>query len=350
MMARAGEEINVNLAVSLHAVNKEVRDELVPLNRKYGIDELLRACAEYPGISNARRITFEYVMLKDKNDSDADARELVSLIRQYKLPAKVNLIPFNPWPGATYECSDPERIKRFSSIIFEAGISAPIRTPRGGVRLRHALCSDNARWLSENRDRLHARQHRFASAVPCGHILTARAIGCVVRLARQIPPAIFGGWRICQHIDLPVHGAHHSLFGHQAHRRGRECIANTDQLGNMVQPIMLGQPVPACETICCQPQLEPFVWILHMASEKRRRTAANRFGRWNWRQFRSWDIRITEVALAAVHEDEIACQANAVRTCNLHLDERSVLSAPQDLCADLNIARQGPNKGNLCRL
>jgi 23S rRNA (adenine2503-C2)-methyltransferase len=131
MMARAGEEINVNLAVSLHAVTKEIRDEIVPINRKYGIDELLRACAEYPGVSNARRITFEYVMLKDKNDSDEDARELVSLIRQYKLSAKVNLIPFNPWPGAIYECSDPERIKRFSSIIFEAGISAPVRTPRG---------------------------------------------------------------------------------------------------------------------------------------------------------------------------------------------------------------------------
>jgi 23S rRNA (adenine2503-C2)-methyltransferase len=131
MMERAGEEINVNLAVSLHAVTKEIRDEIVPINRKYGIDELLRACAEYPGVSNARRITFEYVMLKDKNDSDNDARELVRLIRQYKLPAKVNLIPFNPWPGAPYECSDPDRIKRFSSIIFEAGISAPIRTPRG---------------------------------------------------------------------------------------------------------------------------------------------------------------------------------------------------------------------------
>ena len=115
----------------LHAVTKEIRDEIVPINRKYGIDELLRACAEYPGVSNARRITFEYVMLKDKNDSDDDARELVRLIRQYGLPAKVNLIPFNPWPGAPYECSDPDRIKRFSSIIFEAGISAPIRTPRG---------------------------------------------------------------------------------------------------------------------------------------------------------------------------------------------------------------------------
>ena len=131
MMARAGAEIGVNLAVSLHAVTKEVRDEIVPLNRKYGIEELLEACAAYPGANNARRITFEYVMLKDKNDSDADARELVRLIRKYKLPAKVNLIPFNPWPGATYECSDEERIRRFSDIVFEAGISAPIRRPRG---------------------------------------------------------------------------------------------------------------------------------------------------------------------------------------------------------------------------
>jgi 23S rRNA (adenine2503-C2)-methyltransferase len=131
MMARAGEEIGVNLAVSLHAVTKEVRDEIVPLNRKYGIEELLQACADYPGANNARRITFEYVMLKDKNDRDEDARELVRLIRKYKLPAKVNLIPFNPWPGAAYECSDPERVQRFSDIIFEAGISAPIRRPRG---------------------------------------------------------------------------------------------------------------------------------------------------------------------------------------------------------------------------
>ncbi|HYJ81442.1 MAG TPA: 23S rRNA (adenine(2503)-C(2))-methyltransferase RlmN [Allosphingosinicella sp.] len=131
MMARAGEEIGVNLAVSLHAVTKEIRDEIVPLNRKYGIEELLEACAAYPGANNARRITFEYVMLKDKNDSDEDAAELVRLIRKYKLPAKVNLIPFNPWPGAVYECSDEERVRRFSDIIFEAGISAPIRRPRG---------------------------------------------------------------------------------------------------------------------------------------------------------------------------------------------------------------------------
>ncbi|MBV8971918.1 MAG: 23S rRNA (adenine(2503)-C(2))-methyltransferase RlmN [Sphingomonadaceae bacterium] len=131
MMARAGEEIGVNLAVSLHAVTKEIRDEIVPLNKRYGIDELLAACAAYPGANNARRITFEYVMLKDKNDSDADARELVRLIRHYRLPAKVNLIPFNPWPGSAYECSTPDRIARFSDIVFQAGISAPVRRPRG---------------------------------------------------------------------------------------------------------------------------------------------------------------------------------------------------------------------------
>ena len=131
MMARCGEEIGVNLAVSLHATNKETRDEIVPLNRKYGIEELLAACAAYPGASNSRRITFEYVMLKDKNDSDENARELVELLRRYKLPAKVNLIPFNPWPGANYDTSTPERVKRFSEIVFGAGISAPVRTPRG---------------------------------------------------------------------------------------------------------------------------------------------------------------------------------------------------------------------------
>jgi 23S rRNA (adenine2503-C2)-methyltransferase len=130
-MADCGAEIGVNLAVSLHAVTKEVRDEIVPINRKYGIEELLQACADYPGASNARRITFEYVMLKDKNDRDEDARELVRLLKHYKLPAKVNLIPFNPWPGAQYECSTPERIRRFSDIVFEGGISAPVRTPRG---------------------------------------------------------------------------------------------------------------------------------------------------------------------------------------------------------------------------
>lgn len=131
MMARAGQEIGVNLAVSLHAVTKEIRDEIVPLNRKYGIEQLLEACAAYPGANNARRITFEYVMLNGKNDSDEHAHELVRLIRKYRLPAKVNLIPFNPWPGAPYECSTGERIRKFSNIVFEAGISAPVRTPRG---------------------------------------------------------------------------------------------------------------------------------------------------------------------------------------------------------------------------
>ncbi len=131
MMERCAEEIGVNLAVSLHAVTKPVRDEIVPLNKKYGIEELLQACADYPKASNARRITFEYVMLKDKNDSDEDAHELVRLLKHFDLPAKVNLIPFNPWPGAEYECSTPERIRSFSNIVFEGGISAPVRTPRG---------------------------------------------------------------------------------------------------------------------------------------------------------------------------------------------------------------------------
>jgi 23S rRNA (adenine2503-C2)-methyltransferase len=131
MMARAGDEIGVNLAVSLHAVRKEVRDEIVPLNKKYGIEELLSACAAYPGSNNARRITFEYTMLKDRNDSDEDAYELVRLIKKYKIPAKVNLIPFNPWPGVAYECSEWDQINRFSEIVFAGGISAPIRTPRG---------------------------------------------------------------------------------------------------------------------------------------------------------------------------------------------------------------------------
>jgi 23S rRNA (adenine2503-C2)-methyltransferase len=160
MMARAGEEIGVNLAVSLHAVTKDIRDEIVPLNRKYGIDELLTACAAYPGANNARRITFEYVMLKDKNDSDDDARELVRLIRKYKLPAKVNLIPFNPWPGVAYECSSAERIESFSDIIFKAGISAPVRTPRG--RDIMAACgqlkSDSVKLSRADLDRIAAEK------------------------------------------------------------------------------------------------------------------------------------------------------------------------------------------------
>ncbi|HEV2335574.1 MAG TPA: 23S rRNA (adenine(2503)-C(2))-methyltransferase RlmN [Stellaceae bacterium] len=129
MMARVGAELGVNLAVSLHAVTDELRDELVPLNRKYPLRELLDACRAYPGSSNARRITFEYVMLKGVNDSPAEARELVRLLRG--IPAKVNLIPFNPWPGAPYQCSDEAAIAAFSDIVFAAGYSAPVRTPRG---------------------------------------------------------------------------------------------------------------------------------------------------------------------------------------------------------------------------
>jgi 23S rRNA (adenine2503-C2)-methyltransferase len=129
MIRRCGAELAVNLAVSLHAVRDDIRDRLVPLNRKYPIAELLEACRSYPGASNARRITFEYVMLKGINDSPSDARELVRLVAG--IPAKVNLIPFNPWPGAPYECSPDAAIKAFSDIVFAAGYSAPVRTPRG---------------------------------------------------------------------------------------------------------------------------------------------------------------------------------------------------------------------------
>ncbi|MGL4496541.1 MAG: 23S rRNA (adenine(2503)-C(2))-methyltransferase RlmN [Beijerinckiaceae bacterium] len=129
MIPRAGDEINTMLAISLHAVRDELRDKLVPLNKKYPIADLLEACRNYPGLSNARRITFEYVMLKGVNDSLADARELVRLLKG--IPAKINLIPFNPWPGTAYECSDWEQIEKFSVIVFNAGYASPIRTPRG---------------------------------------------------------------------------------------------------------------------------------------------------------------------------------------------------------------------------
>jgi len=129
MIERCGRELGVNLAVSLHAVTDELRDEIVPLNRKYPIAELLAACRAYPGATNARRITFEYVMLKGVNDSPAEARALVRLIRG--IPAKVNLIPFNPWPGAPYERSTPEAVRAFAEIVNSAGYSSPVRTPRG---------------------------------------------------------------------------------------------------------------------------------------------------------------------------------------------------------------------------
>jgi 23S rRNA (adenine2503-C2)-methyltransferase len=129
MIEPLGREAGTMLAVSLHAVRDDLREELVPLNKKYPIAELLKACREYPGVSNAKRITFEYVMLKGVNDTPADAKALVKLLKG--IPAKINLIPFNPWPGTKYECSDWETIERFSEIVFNAGYASPVRTPRG---------------------------------------------------------------------------------------------------------------------------------------------------------------------------------------------------------------------------
>ncbi|NBO18774.1 MAG: 23S rRNA (adenine(2503)-C(2))-methyltransferase RlmN [Proteobacteria bacterium] len=129
MIKKVGEELGVNLAISLHAVRDELRDELVPLNKKYPIKELMEACRTYPAANNARRITFEYVMLKGVNDSDADARELVRLLKD--VHAKVNLIPWNPWPGAKYETSTRERIAAFARIVNAAGYSSPVRATRG---------------------------------------------------------------------------------------------------------------------------------------------------------------------------------------------------------------------------
>ncbi|HLN24678.1 MAG TPA: 23S rRNA (adenine(2503)-C(2))-methyltransferase RlmN [Patescibacteria group bacterium] len=128
MIQRCGEELGVNLAISLHAVTDEIRDAIMPINKKYPLAELMKACRAYP-TNNARRITFEYIMLKGVNDTLADARALVKLIDG--IPAKFNLIPFNKWPGSDYECSDMRDIKKFSDFLFEAGYSAPIRQPRG---------------------------------------------------------------------------------------------------------------------------------------------------------------------------------------------------------------------------
>ncbi len=129
MIPRTGHEMGVMLAISLHAVRDDLRNELVPLNKKYPIAELMEACRNYPGLANNRRITFEYVMLKGVNDSLAEAKELVRLLA--RIPAKINLIPFNPWPGAPYECSDWEQIENFAAVIQRAGYASPVRTPRG---------------------------------------------------------------------------------------------------------------------------------------------------------------------------------------------------------------------------
>jgi 23S rRNA (adenine2503-C2)-methyltransferase len=153
-MERLGRDANAMLAISLHAVRDDLRNELVPLNKKYPLKDLLEACRTYPGASNARRITFEYVMLKGVNDTDADARELVRLLKG--LPAKINLIPFNPWPGAKYECSDWQRIERFSEIVFRAGYASPVRTPRGRDIL--AACGQ----LKSETEKLRARARLIA--------------------------------------------------------------------------------------------------------------------------------------------------------------------------------------------
>jgi 23S rRNA (adenine2503-C2)-methyltransferase len=150
MIERCGAEIGVMLAISLHATRDEIRNTLVPLNKKYPIKELLTACRTYPGVSNARRVTFEYVMLKGINDAPAHARELVQLLKG--IPAKVNLIPFNPWPGSPHECSDWETIEVFAEIVNRAGYSSPVRTPRG--RDIMAACGQ----LKSTSERLRAKQ------------------------------------------------------------------------------------------------------------------------------------------------------------------------------------------------
>jgi 23S rRNA (adenine2503-C2)-methyltransferase len=160
-IVRAGEEMGVMLAISLHAVRDELRDVLVPLNKRYPIAELMAACRAYPGLSNARRITFEYVMLREVNDSLADARELVRLLSG--IPAKINLIPFNPWPGTDYECSDWEQIERFAEVINKAGYASPIRTPRGRDIL--AACGQ----LKSESERLRIRERLALEAmIPSG--------------------------------------------------------------------------------------------------------------------------------------------------------------------------------------
>jgi len=156
-IVRTGAEIGVSLAISLHAVRDELRNELVPLNRKYPIAELLQACRDYPGASNARRITFEYVMLKGVNDSLDDAKLLVKLLKG--IPAKINLIPFNPWPGTRYECSDWEQIEKFSEYVFNAGYSSPVRTPRGRDIL--AACGQ----LKSETEKLSARERQALRAM-----------------------------------------------------------------------------------------------------------------------------------------------------------------------------------------
>lgn len=155
-IAQIGEETGVSLAISLHAVNDELRDVLVPINKKYPIKELLDACRNYPGVSNARRITFEYVMLKGVNDSLDDAKALVKMLKG--IPAKINLIPFNPWPDTQYECSDWEQIETFADVVNHGGYASPIRTPRGSDIL--AACGQ----LKSESERLAVRERSALEA------------------------------------------------------------------------------------------------------------------------------------------------------------------------------------------
>jgi len=160
LMDRCGEELGVNLAVSLHACNDELRDVLVPINKKYPLKDLLAACRRYPGANNARRITFEYVMLKGINDSPADAKELLRLSKG--IPVKFNLIPFNPWPGSAYQCSDDADMHRFAQILNDGGYSAPVRVPRGRDILAACgqLKTDSERNLEALRAQARERQAR----------------------------------------------------------------------------------------------------------------------------------------------------------------------------------------------
>ncbi len=163
LIGRVGAELGVKLAISLHAVTDTLRDVLVPINRKYPIEELLQACRSYPGADNARRITFEYVMLKGVNDSPADARALARLVAG--IPAKFNLIPFNPWPGAPYECSTDEAMRRFAEILNAAGYTAPLRTPRG----RDIMAACGQLRSASERQRLSRMKARLAAGIPDDH-------------------------------------------------------------------------------------------------------------------------------------------------------------------------------------
>ena len=161
---RTGTDLGVNLAISLHAVRDELRDELVPINRKYNLETLVDAVRHYPGLSNARRVTWEYVMIKDVNDSEADARALVKLISG--IPSKINLIPFNPWPGTDYVCSDDAQIDKFAKIVMRAGYASPVRTPRGRDILAACgqLKSDSVRLRASQRAALEANKAEAAAS------------------------------------------------------------------------------------------------------------------------------------------------------------------------------------------